>query len=166
MSKLTSAKKQKLAAIIGVLIPLFFIVIVAVSVYLPSLSIKPKYDFLYTAGYNGASNNYKVENGKLQKVYDKFSYESDFPTIYRYNAQTNSSRSIDFTNTNYLSLDDSSKSPDGYAVKGNSNDSGGFLFWSSSSNDDVFIQKGTGGKKIETSGDVYDFKFLGWVVNE
>lgn len=167
-------KKQKIAAIAGVLIPVVFIVIVAVIAYVPSLFINPKYDFLYVKGYD-SSKYYEVHAKHLMKVPAPRGYDDNYsgatynhrqvtPTIYRYDVASDTTESISFEAARQLTLSSSPKSPDGYKLE-KATGSGGFLFWSSysGSNEDPYLQKGLASKKLSLPGDSYDFELIGWV---
>lgn len=167
-------KKQRVAAIIGVLIPIIFIVIVAVIAYVPSQFINPKHDFLYTKDYS-SNNYYEIRAKHLVEVpvlteyddnnyRDSYNYRQKVPTIYRYDVASDTTESITFEEARQLTLSSSAKSPDGYKLE-EATGSGGFLFWSSysGSDGDPYLQKGLASKKLSLPGDSYDFELIGWI---
>lgn len=94
-------KTKHLPLIVGISLPIIFIVIISIVIFTPSLFIKPQHNFVYTTedsyyAYNQEYQNiYKVENGRIvlepvppreNIVQTKIS-----PTLYLYDVKTNSS---------------------------------------------------------------------------
>jgi hypothetical protein len=99
--------KKNFPLIVGMALPFLFIIIIAAVVYLPSVFINPKYDFVYTTNdqynYNGYlyQNMYEIKEGKVVKVSTNIStstrdkYDTrviqDAPKLYRYDMNNQSS---------------------------------------------------------------------------
>jgi hypothetical protein len=184
-------KTNNLPIFVGIALPLVFIVIISVVVFLPSFFVKPQHDFVYTTsdqsyGYydydQGYKNTYRVENGKivLEPVQvridpslkkDSIVYKGDMPPLYRYEVKTNTSREISFKDAENLSLDLGPSSPDGYSVGYEYGNDGIFeIFGSNSNSDGLFISKGNAKKRLNglVNNDGYywyrgNFKLIGWI---
>ena len=60
--------KKNIPLIFAISIPVLMVIGIALSIYLPTLFVKPEYDFLYSIGGDYSyRNEYAVENGKLVK---------------------------------------------------------------------------------------------------
>lgn len=171
---------KNLPIIIGIALPILFIVIISAVVFVPSLFVKPQHNFIYTQenSYNyynqGYKNTYKIENEHItlqqMPVREKETYVGDMPTIYLYDVKLNTSHEISLDEAKNLSLDAGPSSPDGYAVNYKTSHEGIFgLFGSSSNNNGYYVTKGNGSKKLDAlanSGYNYysgAFKLIGWV---
>lgn len=186
-------KTNNLPLIVGISLPLVFIVIISIVVFLPSFFVKPQHDFIYTDsdpyqnygyyGYDqGYKNTYGVENGKiiLEPVPVKIDpslkkefivYKGEMPTLYRYDVKTNTSHEISLKEAQSLSLDPGPSSPDGYTVSFENRNDGIFeIFGSNNSTSGLFISKGNAKKRLD--GLVYNnqyywyqgnFKLIGWI---
>jgi hypothetical protein len=176
---------KNLPILVGIFLPIVFILIISLVIFLPSLSIKPQYNFLYTGRndyYNydgGYKNNYKVENGKIaldpvppltdKNVIQK--YKGDMAKIYLYDVKNNSSHEISFVEALKLNLDPGPSSPDGYTISYQYGHDGIFELFGSGDNTGWSIVKGRGKKTLIglSSGSSYsrwydgDLKFIGWV---
>ncbi len=172
---------KNLPLIIGIALPIIFILIISVIIFTPSLSIKPSHNFIYTTenqyyyGYDqGYKNMYKIENGRvalepLPVRPTPYVYKGDMPTLYIYDVRTDSSHQISFSEAQSLSLDPGPSSPDGYTVSYQYGHDGIFeLFGSNNDNNGYFVSKGNGKKKLSgLTSDIYrnqgNFKFIGWI---
>jgi hypothetical protein len=173
---------KNLPLIVGIALPILFILIISALVFLPSLSIKPQYNFLYTnqddyySYGQGYKNTYKVENGKIAleplpvpPKGELISYKSDSPKIYFYDFKNNSSHEITWKDALKLNLDPGPSSPDGYNVSYYYGNDGIFeLFGSGNNSRGYFVSKGSAKKKLSgLLADNYsyqgNFKFIGWV---
>src|SRR3990167_3813581 len=165
--------KEKLPLIVGILIPILLILFVVVSVYLPSLFVKPKYDFVYTTN---ARYDYdvKVLDGKISatpRYNDQYYSGNQYrrtppePTFFVYDVTADKSKSISLAQAQTYNLDSSNKSPDGFTVGRNESDGYSFFpFFYGSSQRGVYLQGKGLNRKIQDQ--YYDFQFLGWVLNE
>lgn len=163
--------RKNLSLILGISIPIVMILLVAASIYIPALFIKPTYDFLYSAGegyYN--IGYYVVQNGLLTKQ-PQSAYgtgaTSIVPKFYIHDVQKNESREISFEETQSLKLDSSPKSPDGFEVSyGGSGDA--FPFFFSSGSYTHYLKGHNARKKLNlqlSETGYYQFRFLGWVTS-
>lgn len=162
--------RNKLPLLVGIGLPILLVLYILITNYLPGLFIKPKSDFLYTTNsYSGY--NYVVVGNQLQLQepnetgYDYNRYQQK-PLLYRYNAIENKSTVITQEAGQQLDLDPSDKSPDGFKVSVGGSSGGYFFFpFSYSSRQGIYI-KGKGLNKKIIDENYYNFKFLGWVIND
>lgn len=153
--------------VFAILIPIAMIIFIASSIYLPSLFIKPQSSFIYSTESYNASYRYEVVNKRLEKVIfsDNYSYSpSQYPpTLFFHDVTSNKSREITFEEAQSLNINPSQKSDDGFEIVDGSYSSG--LFGFSTSYGTYFLKKGSYSKKLNlnTAGNYYGFKFLGWV---
>ena len=161
--------KEKLPLIVGIGLPIFLIIFVAVSVYLPSLFVKPKYNFIYATGslYDYDIN---VIDGRLSvnsKYYPDTTYRRipSQPTLFLYDVVNDKSKQITLTQAQSYILDPSDKSPDGFTVgRSESGDSSFFpFFYGRNDRGRYLMGKGLNRKVTDQN---YDFKFIGWITNE
>jgi hypothetical protein len=168
--------------LIGITLPIVFILVISVVVFAPSLFIEPQYNFLYSSSdsyyydYNNRySNTYVVENNRLllsplPKTVG-VTYKSENPPLYLYDVKKNSSHQIDWDEAKNLNIDPGPSSPDGYVVNYQYSNDGIFgIFGSSSNQNGYVISKGNGSKKLNGlnySGYSYynsgNLKFIGWI---
>lgn len=171
--------KMNWPLIVGILLPIVFIIVLALVVYLPTLSIKPSHDFVYSdespERYYGEQyrNTFDIENGALVAVpltlAEDMVVRGDFPTLYRYDMETGTSREISRVDAGALTLDAGPASPDGYAVSYSMNYTGGFLSVGGGDASGYYVTKGGSGKRlhgITSRGSGYgeDITFVGWIV--
>ena len=146
-------------------VPLAIAVIVAAVIYVPRLLANPKYDFIYVDcdGYS-CRDAFQVNDGRIVKN-DSDPEFYDAMKLRYYDVSDGSSRELTTAEARNYRIINSSKSPDGYSIARESA-SGGFLFWSNSS-EGWYLKNGAATKKVELSysGSYYssDIKFLGWV---
>ena len=150
------------------------ILFIAGSIYIPALFVSaPRYDFLYTTGYDYYDFRYEVQNSKLIKIplpaspYPSFQTPAYQKKLYLHETGTNTNREISFEQAELFTLDTSLISPDGYEITYSSNGGGFFPFYISGSNNSGYYLTGHNlSKKINLGGtDFYtsQFTFLGWV---
>ena len=176
-------KAKNIPILIGIALPFLFIIIIAAMVYLPSISVKPQYNFLYTSSetrvrFDGEMSiySYGVREGKLvtkqnPKRYPEQVLLDEKPTLYVYDVKANASREISFDEAQKLSLDAGPTSPDGYTVTYKYGHNGIFeLFGSDTNKNGYFITKGNGAKKLTGFGNLgrywgYEgaFEIIGWI---
>jgi hypothetical protein len=171
MFKQQKAITRNIPLIVGIAIPLLMIVFVALSIYLPTLFVKPKFDFLYAVG-GFYGTQYSVKNGQLIETYSEYPkyYTPQTETkLFFYDIKKNESQEISFEQAKKFQLDSNIESPDGFEVVYGRRGEGIFPFFFFSERDyqTVYIQGHNLSKKlnIRLSGAYYQrFQFLGWVI--
>jgi len=168
--------KQKLPIIIGVGLPLLLVLWIILFVYiLPSIFVKPKYNFIYVTGYE--RNYVRVVDGIIQTApcpyveteYKNCTHYLKDINFYLYDANNDENIPLTLSEAKEYKLDSSEKSPDGYVLRDNKDSSGGFylfpFFWGSNASRGYYIGKDGGlRKKISLKDSYYNFKFLGWIL--
>ena len=161
--------KEKLPLIVGIGLPILLVFYVILSSYLPALFVKPKYNFVYTTG-NYYDYDINVVGGKVTinpRNYGNYSYSSNEPNLYLYDVSEDKSILITTNQAEDYYLDSSNKSPDGFTVERGDGGGGFFPFFWYDSYDNGYYLRGRGlNKKIQLSGDSYQFKLLGWITND
>lgn len=174
--------KEKLPIIIGIALPIIFIISMVVVVYVPKLFINPQYDFVYTMQTSYQYDQeymYELRDGEIVKnyptpqpeneaMYDR--YPKTTPVLYVYDVQSHTSRQISFDQAQDLILDPGPASPDNYTVQ---YDRGNYSLFSeifSSRRDSGYvISRGNMNKSLDgivSDRDYYynSFTFLGWII--
>jgi hypothetical protein len=172
-------KNKNLPLVIGILIPILFILVFAGFVYIPRVFIEPGYDFIYTTRYRGYNNecldsSYRVidekiemEQAKCLNIKQDVNYENS--EIYLYDIENNISKLISYEEAETLKLISGPSSPDGYVIEYKNRNSGIFeLFGDSSNERGYYIGDGNNWEKlIGIPNDRYyynnDFELIGWV---
>ncbi len=174
-------KIKNLPLVVGIALPVFFILIISIVIFVPNWFIKPQYDFLYSNAnsyYNNQlyTNTYAVQNNFLvlsplpvAKGYVA-SNTAINPPLFIYNVKDNSTHQVDFNDVKNIVVDPGPSSPDGYIVKYQYSNEGIFALFGSNSNQNGYvIAKGNASKSLDglnVSGSDYysnNFKFLGWI---
>lgn len=115
--------------VLALSVPIIMIILIAVSIYVPRLWVKPGYDFVYNS--NGPAyygyGSFTVEGETLQKLAPSPEYlgstpASALPTnppekLYVYHVETAVSEEISFEDAQKLRLSDKKTSPDGFQVE-------------------------------------------------
>ncbi len=167
-------KKKNIPLIVALSIPVLMVVLIATSIYLPALFIKPKTNFVYSVGgIYCYPNRYFVSNGRIHEEEIKKPTENNScrndpeARLYYYDVERNASREITLDDATKLTVDDSLKSPDGFEIA-SGNHSFDLFFFSGSSYYDRYLKKGAYSRKLNVVSPVsyYDFKFIGWVRGE
>lgn len=174
--------RKNASLILGISIPILMIVLIAASIYLPGLFIKPKFNFLYLSGeFRYDYNNqplYIIENEKLIK--NKITYYEDTyryytppkydAKFYIYDVTTNESKQVSFEEAQKLTLDSNKKSPDGFEVVYGSRGDGFFPFFYGSETDyeTRYLKGNNVSKKLNiqlsrTYSFYNNFNFIGWI---
>jgi len=167
--------KKNISLIIGIAIPIFMIVLIAVSIYLPSLfAPAPQFNFLYATEDNyGQNRQFGVENGVLVKYEVKYPehYTPKDARLFIHSVLKNTDQEMSFEEARKLKLDARLKSPDGYEVVYGSSEYGFFpLFYSGGYDYNAMYLKGHNTSKkldLQSSNDgryyYRDRHFLGWI---
>ena len=177
--KIKDKLKQNISLIVGLSIPVFMILFVAASIYLPRIFMnipEPQFDLIYTVDYFQYSYYYWVEDGKLKRKEIETTIDYPVPPLrenisgndilYFHDVSENTSREITFEDTQELVLSSSSFSPDGFEItRGRS---GGGLFMPGPYDYHTrYLKKGVFFQKLDLNigeDDYYNFKFIGWVI--
>ena len=165
--------KKNFAILLAFLLPILLIIIVTISVYLPSLFIKTKYNFIYSSCSNGVDYySYNNCNNYLQKRYtvsnDALTLNNvdmtqdldkdgmpDFKgkysdRIFLHDTEKNESREITLDEAKSLKLSGLLTSPDGISVSGDYDRVGGdfFIFGGGNSVYGYYLTKGKSRTRI------------------
>ncbi len=166
--------KKNISLIIGISIPVFMVILIAASIYLPSFfAPAPQFNFLYVMGDScGSDFQFTVENDMLVKHEVKCP-KGRMPKdvrLFIHDVIKNADREIAFEEAQKLKLDPMLESPDGYEVVYGSDHWGYFPFFYDGSNYDAMYLKGhnTNRKlKLQLSSDGRYYyrnrRFLGWL---
>lgn len=183
--------RSNIPLIFALAIPVAMILLVAVSIYLPSFFVAPpQHNFLYTHDDMYTSETfycdgqsypygptYVVENNKVVKktyeVPEKCSQTVPIKTtegkLFFYNVKENKSREVGIEEARAFFIDPAEESPDGFRVDRGGEDFGLFpiLFGGVSDYNTLYITKNGYSKKLNLTSRQgyypYNFQFLGWV---
>ncbi len=181
--------KKNIPLIVGIALPIVFIIIISLSIYIPTLYVNPEHNFIYSMNDNYYSNNsykntYKITDGKIhteQTLTAKNNgmidsktaiiYMGENPPLYLYDVKTNSSHEITLEEAEKYNLDPGPSSPDGYNIDYGYNNNGIFeLFGSSRNGNGFYVYKGNSKKMLtglSNSKSYYYgagyFNLIGWV---
>ncbi|MEK7095495.1 MAG: hypothetical protein AAB917_02440 [Patescibacteria group bacterium] len=177
--------KKNLPLVIGIVLPIIFIIIISLVIFLPKASLKPLHNFIYSAetpyySYNNGpyKNTYKIESGRLitqalpiNPEYNKnIVFKADNPPLYLYDVKNESAHEITLEEAQRYILDPGPSSPDGYSVGYSYGHDGIFEIFGSDGNDNgYYVSKGNAKRKLPglTNGTRYsydgNFKLIGWV---
>jgi hypothetical protein len=176
--------KKNLPLIIGIALPILFILVISLVIFLPSMSIKPAHNFLYT---NENPNNYGYDN-RYKNTYEVDSvghiglisvpvrnnpynepivYKGDTPPLYLYDVQADTTRQVSLDEANAMQYVRGPSSPDGYTVTYSRSNDGILEIFGSSRDEGYMITKGNGQKRLsglQTTQYYYgDLNLVGWV---
>lgn len=148
-------------------IPIAIALFAAIAVYAPRWFANPQYDFVYSfcSDYN-CNYDFRVDSsGRVSQYSMNRDYFNGISTLRYYSAQDDSTRSLTLEEAKSYQLNTSSKSPDGYSLVRDNNDSG-FLFWGNYESG-WYLKNGAKKKNVElsTNSSYYsqDINFLGWI---
>lgn len=178
--------KKNIPIIVGISLPIVMIIVIFLMTVIPSSSIKPKHDFVFS--YKGDSynqvfeNDYIVNNGEIslkatnitdQNLYNRT--KQNAPKLYVYSFDTDSLKEITLEESKRYELDKGPTSPDGYTVDFNYRGNYSIaneIFGGSNRNYNAYIVKGEKAKGIYLSGissrNYYgndSLNFIGWITN-
>jgi len=177
--------KKNLPLIVGIALPIIFIIIMSVVIFVPTMFVNPQYNFLYTLNdsyyaYNqGYRNSFSVVKGQVVPVPipgnadisnpQRSASMADYPPLYVYDVKSNTSHAVTLDQARTFVLDPGPSSPDGYTVAYEYNDAGIFDLFGSRSNSGYFIEKGSSRKILTgmTANNMWsysgNFKLIGWI---
>jgi hypothetical protein len=174
--------KKHIPLLIGISLPVLFILVISAVIYLPVLSIKPQHDFIYVAQneyapYDQASKYiYDIKDGKVitkpnTKKFPEQILLNEPPKLYMYDINTDTSHEISLADAQKLSVDPGPSSPDGYMVEYKYGHDGIFeLFGSDNGSNGYYVSKDNGSKKLKGIvnfngywGYNEGFKIIGWI---
>jgi hypothetical protein len=171
---------KNLPLIIGIALPIVFIAVIAAVLYVPSLFVNPKHDFLYTLPdsnyyyYGSYENEYVVKNGALTvsplPLRGDEKILATLPDLYLYDVETDTSKQIDREEAQMLKLSPGPSSPDGYLVEYRYSNSGIFELFGGGGNDNGYvIQKEGAAKHLSGLGNANgwsgNFSFVAWIID-
>jgi len=169
--------------IVGV--PILFVAIVAIMVYLPASLAQPQYDFVYMSSddyYYSTSKNFFVQDGKIQahilpstaaqRLANKNFKESEEGKLksirtaqfFIFDVKDNVVKPVSFEEVSKLRVNPSLLSPDGYEFIRSKRGGGIVSLFSFNSRGSVYVLK----KRlvvIELPIGNQRVKFMGWIVN-
>lgn len=173
--------KRKLPLLIGIGLPMLLVLWVLIFVYfLPRIFLDPQYNFVYVISYNKQSARVIENRAQIDpcpypylnepvgyRDCDQYLREFNF---YLYDVKNDENTPLSLDEVNAYSLDPSDKSPDDYVVSGLQRDSGDYFFfpffWGGGASRSPQIRKGAFSKQISLRDNYYNFKFLGWVLEQ
>lgn len=162
--------KKNLPLIAGLGIPLGMVLLIVLSLIIPSLFSKPKHNFVFVTNntdrydynttyspgmysFNGIS--YAVSDGRLvQRTQVYYTYrsapENNEPKLYSYDVKSNRATEITYQQAMNYRLDASSIAPDGFEITYGSRSSGIFPIFYDSSRDysTRYLRKGMNNIKL------------------
>ena len=167
-------KKENIPLIIGLCLPILMIIIVALSIYLPTLfAPEPTHNFIYTTWHqNYASHHFYVDNGKIVQEessppYEDFKGNLSTPKLFIYDINTNEVKELSLEQAQKYTLDSSNTSPDGFEITYGHDDCDPF-FGGGRNYGTVYLKGHHISKKlnIEREANYYwrNFNFIGWVI--
>lgn len=173
--------KKNLPIIIALALPILFVVIITGVLFVPTLSLKPSYNFIYSSNngyYPYYMNIYKVNDQKQVTMEPNPSYNAtnsygyndsqNAPNLYMYDIITNTVKQITLEEAQRYVVDPGPSSPDGYQVNYNYNNNGIFeIFGGGSRRSGYVISKGSASKALPAMvGDAYygSYTFIGWII--
>lgn len=160
--------KKNVPLIVALSIPVLMIILTVVSIYVPTLFIKPKIDFIYSTGGNYCyKHKYTVEKGKIVeneiKINEKdHCQEPPESKLYYYDVEKQISQELVYEEAQRYILNTSHKSVDGFEVVSGGNSD--MFFYDGSAYYKKYLKKGAYSKRLNMKVEnYYDYKFLGWV---
>ena len=173
--------KKNIPLIIAACIPVVMIIVVALIVYIPRLTLNPQYDFLYVVDNQHYQSNgfyYVVTDGKViqreivtQNNTPVVPTNYSRPQLYIFDTETNTSRGVSLEELENTIIDSHELSPDEFHIENNRGHNGIFeLFGSRNSRDSMILQKGSGAGipiTLQTvHSNYYNVDILGWIINQ
>ena len=167
-------------------VPILFVAVVAIMVYLPASLAKPQYDFVYISNdsyhYYSASENFFVQDERIQayvlpsdvpqklanenlKEYEKSELKNiRAEQFFIFDVKNKVAKPVSFEEVSKLRINPSSLSPDGYEFIRSRRAEGIFPFFLFDSRDGGYVlKKGLATVKLPIGGS--RVKFMGWIIN-
>lgn len=175
---------KNLPIILGILLPVVFIVIMFFVVSAPFNKVNPEHNFIYIFDnsdpyYYQYKNTYELSNGKVisktldipkDNAYNSNRTIKDYPTMYIHDVKNDTSREITLSDAQKYELISGPSSPDGYTVGyvyGSFNLFDEILLGGGSRNNGYYITKGNLQKKLNMASPYTyytgNFRIIGWV---
>jgi hypothetical protein len=177
--------KEKISVVIGLLLPVIFIIFVAIFISVRTSSVQPQFSFIYAASSETSpqkygvvfENNYVVTNGKItlkpisrsKDILDNYDVRKAMD-LYLYDMKTETNQKITIEEAQKYVVSDDNISPDGYRVSYEYGNGGIFeMFGGNGSNYGYFVTKVDSGAKKKlnvATGENYwnnEFNVIGWV---
>jgi hypothetical protein len=159
--------KQNSSLVMAMSIPLLMVLFIAVSVYLPRLFVRPKYNFLFAISDNYfAQKQLDVKNGQLTRLGSSLP-ESQLTKLENI-LTAEESKEISFADAQKLTLNADPKSPDGFEVT-RAKYSGmvfPFIFDTDRDYNAHYLVGQNLSKKIQlptSNTPIINFSFIGWI---
>lgn len=162
--------KSQTPLILAFALPIAMVVVVAFTIYIPRLLVKPHYDFVYAlVPYSNYDESYKVVGKHLTRSEYRINgvLESQVH-LFRYSVIQKTSSEVSFSEVQSYSLSDSPVSPEGFEITTGAYESMGLfpLFFSTAHDYNArYLSKGSVMTKINIPGNSYSnqFQFIGWI---
>lgn len=177
--------KKNFALLFAFLLPIVLIVVIALSTYLPSISLSTSYNFVYISCVDGTNYHYSYNcNNYLQKRYsvvgnrlvmndidptldsdnDKIPdiKENYTARIFLHDTEKNESREITLEEAQALTVKNLMTSPDGVTVSSHYDRNGGdffFIFGGGSSSYGYYLTKGKSRDKLNLINDTDQYYY-------
>jgi hypothetical protein len=172
-------KIKNMPLVVGISLPVIFIIIISVTFFVQSFYIKPQHNFIYTFSFDyyanglGYTDRYKVKGDRIvlePVVLQKNNIQENIPPpLYLYNIKTNSYQQITFEEAQSYAIYPGRFSPDGYEVAYHyDRDVFGGLFGLREDDGEYFVSNGSGKKKLsglslDKNLSYRNLKFIGWI---
>ncbi len=171
-----STKKQNIALIIGLSIPVAMVLFVAIAINAPSWFSTvepPQYNFLYTDRRNNPNVSYLVKDDRLQRHDVDQSENATKPVEYQqrffiHDVSANISSEISENEALELHLDGAVRSPDGFRLE-SGNRGGWFFFGYGRDYRTRYLVKENYSQKLELESQNENYRYywniqlLGWI---
>ncbi len=175
--------KKNIPLLVGILLPIVFIIILSVVVFLPMHSVNPAHNFLYASNSysyrndeNGQTrmNNFIIQNGKLFRntpsaspLEQNQNIKYIDPELYMYDVKTDTIRKTTFEEAEKYVYEDSRTSSDGYTVQYDYNNAGIFELFGARSNPGYVVSNGKSQKRLKSmmaeNQYYYSLALIGWI---
>ena len=163
-------KKKNIPLIIALSIPILMVILITISIYVPTLFVKPKFDFIYSVENTYCYHRkHSVQDERVvfsevsNKKENDICRNNQQPRLYYYDVQSFTSKEITLEEAQEYRLDCRRHSQDGFEIVSGDR-SFDIFFISGSSYYDKYLKKGAYSRRIHLENHhYYDFRFLGWI---
>ncbi|PIR85546.1 hypothetical protein COU15_00420 [Candidatus Kaiserbacteria bacterium CG10_big_fil_rev_8_21_14_0_10_45_20] len=170
-------KKETFSLMIGIAVPLVFVLIVIISSLLPSLLVKPQHDFVFSVnndGYYGVcfENEFAIVDGRLSSVPNTVKCRQGAtmqanPPLYYYSVEADTVKKISLADVADTAFVAGPSSPDGYTVTFEYGNYSFGIFGGGGGTEGYFIGNQKGKKRLEGISAITrynsDIQVVGWV---